>query len=93
MKTKAAAAGEDRRPQLERLAFRLAQSCPVLPTNPRSCPLYEMRRLRGPEKQGWIRGLTVEQLDYLAAYHETCAAEMKRVSASRKKTRLSRRCA
>ncbi len=64
----------DRRAWLERQAYELSQSCPATPSNPRDCPLCDLRPLTAAERKAWIRTLTLDELEYLTTYHTTCYA-------------------
>lgn len=53
----------------------LSAGCPVDQANPAHCPLYGLRPLGLRKRQAWLRGLSLEELQYLVSYHAVCAAE------------------
>jgi len=75
MKTKALVSADGRRSRLEKLAFLLSKTCPVEQSNPRNCPLFDLRPLAARERRAWIRRLTLDELEYLSTYHQLCAAD------------------
>lgn len=64
-----------RRLRLERQAIALSRRCPQTGANPPHCPLFGLRPLSLRERRAWLRGLTLEELEYLETYHVGCAAE------------------
>jgi len=89
MKTKASGAKAGVRVRLESKALTLSANCPLDHTNPITCPLHDLRRLSEPDRQKWVKGLTLPDLRYLVLYHETCAIERQR-QASRPPARRPR---
>ena len=75
MKPKAIVSSDDRRSELEKLAFALSKTCPIERLNPRNCPLFDLRPLGARDRRSWIRQLTLDELEYLATYHYFCATE------------------
>ena len=50
----------------------LAVVCPHEKCNSPSCPLYSVRRLPPGQAAHWAAGLSDDELEYLAAYHQIC---------------------
>lgn len=50
----------------------LAEACPHDGSNPAFCPLHEVRKMGGEEKETWARALSDQDLNYLALYHQVC---------------------
>jgi hypothetical protein len=55
-------------------ALSLAKECPVDRSNPDDCPLHGVRQLGPVRSCQWIRELSEDDLSYLNAYHNVCAA-------------------
>ena len=66
-------------------ALSLTQHCPVDESNPDDCPLHGVRQLGPVRSCQWIRELSEDDLGYLNAYHNVCAA-IKIEAASGQKT-------
>jgi hypothetical protein len=62
----------ENRTELLASLVELSRSCPLLPGNPESCPLFALRSMRMTERWQWINALSDEDLMYLAAYHHVC---------------------
>ena len=79
MKTPAKPTPRAHRLHLDGQAAVLLRNCPVDGTNPECCPFCELRALPLAARKQWIRNLSDGELEYLLAYHSTCAAERNRV--------------
>ena len=77
MKTKKSVSPDGLRTKLERQAMALSKRCPVDRSNPINCPLCDLRLLGARDRRGWVRALTLEDLQYLSLYHHCCAAVKK----------------
>lgn len=64
----------DRRRWLERRVADLSRACPVTHGNPPECPLHGLRPLPAGIRHDWIHGLSDDELEFLARYHECCQA-------------------
>ena len=87
MKPQQTSAAGGRRIWLELQAISLSKHCPIDRSKPGSCPLCGVRSLGVRERRAWVRGLTLDELEYLVTYHACCAAEKERTTAGRPKGR------
>jgi len=88
MKPKAIVSADDRRSELEKLAFVLSKTCPIERLNPRNCPLFDLRPLGARDRRIWIHQLSLEELEYLTTYHHFCATEKTRNCRSRRPRKI-----
>lgn len=65
----------ERRIALQRQVLALGECCPVKHANPVVCPLFGLRSLSPSAQRAWIEHLSIEELEYLVAYHACCQAE------------------
>ena len=91
MKAPKSVVTDDRRSRLETEAIALSKHCPVDRSNPATCPLCDLRRLDVRARRAWLRGLSLEELQYLVVYHAGCAGEKQRVLARQPKPRPAAR--
>jgi hypothetical protein len=63
---------QSRKDQLEASLFALTRRCPVDQCNPVDCLLYSVRKMKPSARLLWLRAVTEEDLDFIAAYHHVC---------------------
>jgi hypothetical protein len=50
----------------------LTEACPLEECNADDCPLRSVREMNPRERLHWINSLSLDDLIFLAAYHEVC---------------------
>jgi hypothetical protein len=61
-----------RKAELITAVLSLMEFCPVEDCNPDDCPLYNVRKLKHPQRNKWLSALGEDDLAYLLAYHDVC---------------------
>jgi hypothetical protein len=52
--------------------LEVLNACPAGQCNPDDCPLYKLRLWDFPERVRWLNSLTLDDLQFLSAYHNVC---------------------
>ena len=50
----------------------LAVECPYTKSNPSTCPLHEVRKLKPTAIIDWLDALSGEEKEFLTQYHQCC---------------------
>jgi len=61
-----------RKDQLRARLIGLTKRCPVDQCNPVDCLLVSVRKMKPSARLLWLRAVTEEDLDFIAAYHHVC---------------------
>jgi hypothetical protein len=63
---------QSRKDRLRSGLVGLTKRCPVDHCNPVDCLLFSVRNLKPSARLLWLRAVTEEDLDFIAAYHHVC---------------------